>query len=98
MSIGFLGNIELEIGYSRFHSTPVHVAPLREDMLLGLDFLQDNGVTLKCGPGGFHIAHGDVSYPMHKPREDPSFSVVFVRGISVLSESVSECALTSRIS
>lgn len=99
MSVGFMGNVDLEIGDSKF-STPVYVAPLQDEMLLGIDFLQGNGVTLKCGSGLFQSEQGGVTRSMHKTPGNSPISAVTVSRVRLppMSVKVVECLLPSELS
>lgn len=63
MTVGDFGDVLIEIGgtHVRHH---VYVAPLQVDMLLGIDFLHENGVEPNCSIEDFSV--GASMVPMFK--------------------------------
>jgi hypothetical protein len=56
----------------------MYVAPLQDDMLLGIDFLKKHGVQMHCGVGELRVGSSLTIQPLHK-GETPLGGVVAVR-------------------
>ena len=54
MKTFIIGPVDIEIG-SRIYPSDVYVAPIEDDMLLGLDFLHKYNVVLNCSKTIFVI-------------------------------------------
>ena len=97
MSVGSLGPIQLEIGGDRVEHC-VYVAPLQDDMLLGIDFLQHYGVRLHCGTGVLQLGDSEPVQLMHKNRVG-SVKAVSVRRVrlSPFSVGIAECSVSREL-
>ena len=97
MSVGSLGPVQLEIDGDKVEHC-VHVAPLHNYMLLGIDFLQKCGVELECGTGELQLGDSVPLQLMHKDKTG-SVKAVSVRWVRLppLSVGVVECAVSKEL-
>lgn len=97
MSVGSLGPVQLEIGGDRVEHC-VYVAPLQDDMLLGIDFLQDYGVRLHCGTGELQLGDSEPVQLMHKSGVS-SVKAVSVRRVRLppFSVGIVECSASREL-
>lgn len=91
--MGSLGPVELEIGDEQLEHR-VYVAPLQDEMLLGIDFMQKHGVQLHCGAGELRVGGSFSIQPMHKARAG-SVQAVSARRVHLppLSPGVIDCTV-----
>lgn len=78
----------------------MYVAPLQDEMLLGIDFMQEHGVQLHCSTGEFRIGASLTIQPMCKANPNsPSMQAVSVRRVRLppLSVGVIDCGITDEI-
>ena len=64
-----VGPVALKLGDQSF-SVDIYVAPIGEEMLLGLDFLRQHGVTIHIQPS--HLRIGDKHIPMRYSKPPPN--------------------------
>ena len=99
MSVGSLGSLQLRIG-GRCDKVEhcVFVAPLQDDMLLGIDFLQNYGVKLDCVTGVLHLGDSVPVQLIHKDKIG-SVKAVSVRRVRLtpLSVGIVECAVLEEL-
>ena len=89
MSVGSLGPVQLEIGGDRVEHC-VYVAPLQDNMLLGIDVLQNYGLRLHCGSGELQLGDSEPVHLMHKNGVG-SVNAVSVRRVHLPPFSVWGC-------
>lgn len=100
MAVGSLGNALIEIGGTQLRHL-VYVAPLQDEMLLGIDFMQGHGVQLHCSTGEFRVGASLTKQPMFKADPNSLFmQTVSMRRVRLppLSVGVIDCELTDEIS
>lgn len=94
MPVGSLGSVHLGIGEPKVEHC-MYVAPLQDDMLLGIDFLKTYGVELDCGTGELQL---DDSVPVQQMHKDKigSVNAVSVRRVRLppLSAEIVDCAVS----
>ena len=64
-----VGPVALKLGDQSF-SVDIYVAPIEEEMLLGLDFLRQHGVTIHLQQS--HLRIGDKHIPMRYSKPSPN--------------------------
>lgn len=71
----------------------------KDEMLLGIDFMQKHGVQLHCSTGGFRVGASLTIQPMFKANS-PSMRAVSVRTVRLppLSVGVIDCEISDDIS
>ncbi|XP_062613888.1 uncharacterized protein LOC134275637 [Saccostrea cucullata] len=97
MSVGLLGPLNIEIGDMRLRH-PVYMAPLQDDMLIGIDFMQENEVQLHCGAGELRVGGSMTIQAMHKANTN-SVQGVTVRRVRLppLSVGVIDCNIEKEL-
>ncbi|XP_061180635.1 uncharacterized protein LOC133189248 [Saccostrea echinata] len=96
MTAQYLGHLNLRIGdYDFVH--PIYVAPLQDEMLLGIDFLRAHGAEVSCEAGTLRVKGIETIFALSADETVPVLDAVSVRRVRVPPHTaqVIECALTS---
>lgn len=83
MTAFIIGPVDIGIG-SQIYPSDVYVAPIDDDMLLGLDFLYKYNVVLDCSKNIFVINGETLPMDYGKPKKVPKVSKVTVPGKTVI--------------
>jgi hypothetical protein len=83
MKTFIIGPVDIGIG-SRIYPSDVYVAPIDDDMLLGLDFLYKYNVVLNCSKTIFVINGETLPMDYGKPKKVHKVSKVTVLGKTVI--------------
>lgn len=65
MAMGSIVNALIEIGGTQIRHL-VYVGTLQDEMLLGIDFMHEQGVQLHCSTGEFRVGASLTIQPMFK--------------------------------